>query len=93
VTYALDQTKFCNLTVAEFIEFYTGVNKTSAEKIKRPSNRYLPPTEYNPPNTPLPEDIDWRNAGVVTPVKNQGELYLANIFRTLIIFSFFQRKM
>jgi len=64
VEFALN--KFADLTATEFKQIYA-----SSGFFNLPSSdeEYL---EFDP-SKPLPNDVDWRTKGVVTPVKNQGQ--------------------
>ncbi|XP_076756594.1 uncharacterized protein LOC143426815 [Xylocopa sonorina] len=60
-------TKFADLTPKEFKAHYLGF---------RPDLRQendIPLTQAAIPNIPLPPKFDWRDRGVVTPVKDQGQ--------------------
>jgi len=61
-------TKFMDLSPSEFRSFYLLTNFTSP-KIR--GERY--PVLPRSPSVELPESFDWRNAGVVTGVYNQGQ--------------------
>lgn len=64
-TYWLRMNKFGDMTNKEFVSFYNGYRHDLA---KRSSNRKV--FKYDP-NAPIPDSIDWREKGYVTPVKNQ----------------------
>merc|ERR1712002_880681 len=57
--------EFSDLTDAEFEEMYLSGLRVP----EGPSNA----TMYVPDNEPMPNAVDWRTAGMVTPVKNQGQ--------------------
>eukprot|EP01099_Mayorella_cantabrigiensis_P001826 TRINITY_DN179_c0_g1_i1.p1 TRINITY_DN179_c0_g1~~TRINITY_DN179_c0_g1_i1.p1 ORF type:complete len:332 (+),score=98.75 TRINITY_DN179_c0_g1_i1:51-1046(+) len=69
VTYTVSMNKFADLTVNEFVERYTG-----AKQIVE-----MTPEDLKAAGKPLdslvslPTTVDWRTAGVVTPVKDQGQ--------------------
>lgn len=58
---------FADLTNSEFLEKYGGLHRPLV---------HIPESEHTvhfEPAQTLPTSIDWRNKGVVTPVKNQGQ--------------------
>merc|ERR1712193_475036 len=57
--------EFSDLTDAEFEEMYLSGLRVP----EGPSNA----TMYVPTNDAIPNAVDWRTAGMVTPVKNQGQ--------------------
>merc|ERR1711910_123119 len=57
--------EFSDLTDAEFEETYLSGLRVP----EGPSNA----TMYVPTNDPIPNAVDWRTAGMVTPIKNQGQ--------------------
>jgi cathepsin L len=67
VTYTVAMNKFADLTTTEFIERYTGVNKTIE----------ITPADLKAQNgddlQALPASVDWRSSGAVTGVKDQGQ--------------------
>jgi len=56
--------QFSDLTDEEFAEYYL----TGYRMADKPDNA----TIFVPSNEPIPNDVDWRNQGMVTQVKNQG---------------------
>ncbi|XP_050225669.1 ervatamin-B-like [Mercurialis annua] len=68
-TYELDLNHFADLTNKEFLTTYTGYR---AQEVAQTINKSTKaPTDYH--ITDVPESIDWRQRGVVTGVKFQGE--------------------
>jgi len=70
-TYRLGINRFAVLTNLEFREIFNGFKhlknlRSQLTDIRRP---YVPAPSY----TTLPAAIDWRDHGIVTPVKNQGQ--------------------
>lgn len=63
-TYYLEINKFADLTDEEFENFYLTYDETGEDEL---SNIFV-----LPPNTEVPESIDWREKCAVLEVKNQG---------------------
>ena len=64
--FTLAMNEFGDMDPAEFSKMYNGY--------RAPANRNDDPKIYRPPrNVKLPDTVDWRTKGVVTPVKNQGQ--------------------
>jgi cathepsin L len=67
-SYTVGINKFADLENAEFVKIYNGlkakVNTTAGNRMT-----------YMSPNVPftLPDSVDWRKQGYVTPVKDQGQ--------------------
>merc|ERR1712121_25021 len=62
-SYTLGINDFADLTNEEFVKMYNG--------FVAPSN--IEQVEFNGVVGSLPESVDWRSKGYVTPVKNQGQ--------------------
>ncbi|KAJ8665127.1 hypothetical protein QAD02_006789 [Eretmocerus hayati] len=71
VTYELGINQFSDMLPEEFSEKYTGFKVTS-ETLEDLSN-HTTATFLAPANVEVPNSVDWREKGAVTPVKNQGE--------------------
>jgi len=65
-SYTLGINKFADMEHSEFVDTFNG--------LKRSNTTHLDRATYLSPNVPftLPDTVDWRNQGYVTPVKNQG---------------------
>jgi len=64
-SYTLGINEFADLTNKEFVRKYNGfVAPSNLEDVKAETHIDI---------TSLPDSIDWRSAGYVTPVKNQGQ--------------------
>jgi cathepsin L len=69
-TYTLGVNTFADWTFAEFKAALFGTKYNATNSIKRASSG----TFYRlPGNVKVPESVDWREQGAVTPVKNQGQ--------------------
>jgi cathepsin L len=67
-TFWLGMNKFADLTVTEF------ARKMSGYKVTIPGQRNKDRHEFvRNPNVKLPDTVDWRDKGYVTPVKDQGQ--------------------
>jgi cathepsin L len=67
-TYRLGMNQFGDLTNQEFVQIYNGFNKT--KNMFKSNDR---PTFLKPSNVKIPDSVDWRTQGYVTPVKDQGQ--------------------
>jgi len=65
-SYFLGANQFADLTHTEFVKLYTG----HILKSSRVSNAT---TYLSPANLLIKDNVDWRDHGYVTPVKNQGQ--------------------
>jgi cathepsin L len=70
-TYTVKMNKFGDLTNEEFVAMMNGFNKTKS--MFRSSGT---PTFLKPSNAQIPDSVDWRKQGYVTPIKDQGLLLL-----------------
>ena len=67
--------QFGDLTVDEYRYFFLGLRSDFSNGTK--GSAFLPPSGVT-----LPDTVDWRTKGYVTPVKNQGML-LSNSISTM----------
>jgi cathepsin L len=67
-TYWLKMNKYGDMTGKEFVRTLNGFNKTKSmhKAIERP-------TFMMPSNVKIPDSVDWRTQGYVTPIKDQGQ--------------------
>jgi len=66
-TFTVKMNKFGDLSSAEFGRLYNGYNMTKDMK-KTLGNKYV-----REPSFKVPDSVDWRTQGYVTPVKDQGQ--------------------
>ena len=60
--------QFGDLTLNEYKLLFLGIRGHYNNDTKRSGSTYLEPS-----NVKLPDTVDWRTKGYVTPVKNQGK--------------------
>ena len=72
---------FGDLTQDEYRFFYLGMRSHFSQETKRNGSTYLKPSHVK-----LPAEVDWRQDGYVTPVKNQGNYVTALVFDMPSIF-------
>lgn len=65
-SYIMGLNQFADLTPEEFARFLNPSHHSKYDK--NPGNN------TNPKSDKLPDSIDWREVGVVTPIQNQGVL-------------------
>jgi len=68
-TYWLGMNKFAAMTVDEFVKAMNGYNVTM--RGERTQDRHT--FRFNPRLGDLPDTVDWRDKGYVTPIKDQGQ--------------------
>merc|ERR1712038_188147 len=67
-TYTLGMNQFGDLTLNEYKLLFLGLRGHYSNYTERAGSPFLPPS-----NVKLPDTVDWRTKGYVTPVKNQGQ--------------------
>lgn len=59
--------EYCDLVSDEFNKAFNGFKQTG----KTAEKPISPPEKYEKPVDKIPESVDWRERGAVTPVKSQ----------------------
>jgi cathepsin L len=67
-TFWLGMNAYADMTVDEFVKVMNGYNMTM--RGQRTQDRH---TFMSNPNVKLPDTVDWRKEGYVTPIKDQGQ--------------------
>jgi cathepsin L len=67
-TFTVAMNKFGDLTNTEFVGQMNGFNKTRSMLNGNEGSQFLKPT-----NVKIPDSVDWRTQGYVTPIKDQGQ--------------------
>ncbi|KAK2554731.1 Cathepsin L [Acropora cervicornis] len=67
-SHVLAMNQFGDLTETEYRFLYLGMRSHFSTESNRNGSTYLPPSHVT-----LPAEVDWRQEGYVTPVKNQGQ--------------------
>ncbi|KAG4066592.1 hypothetical protein HA402_007228 [Bradysia odoriphaga] len=70
VTYKLGLNKYADLLQQEFAETMNGFNRSAGNLYK--SNIKSEAVTFIEPDVDVPESVDWRKKGAVTPIKDQG---------------------
>ena len=65
-TFELELNWFADMTAEEFASIYNGYGKGQREETQNT-------TIYRSTDATVPDSVDWRTKGLVTPVKNQGD--------------------
>jgi cathepsin L len=67
-SYTMSLNKFADLTNAEYKRLFMGIN---VDVVKNPSLMSRETVKLSPNG--VPDSVDWRTKGIVTPVKDQGQ--------------------
>jgi len=67
-TYWLGMNAYADMTIDEFVKVMNGYNATMQSARTQTRNTF-----QSNPNVVLPDTVDWRDKGYVTPIKDQGQ--------------------
>jgi cathepsin L len=67
-SFSVKMNKFGDMTNQEFVAQMNGFNKTRTMVQSNEGSKYLAPA-----NVKIPDSVDWRTQGYVTPIKDQGQ--------------------
>jgi len=67
-TYYLGMNKYADMTITEFAKMMNGYNVTMRGERSQDRHSFI-----RNPNVQLPDTVDWRDKGYVTPIKDQGQ--------------------
>jgi cathepsin L len=71
VTFRLAENAFTDMLHHEFVNIMNGFNRTNAI-LKGIESKLEGATFIEPANVQIPDSVDWRTLGAVTPIKDQG---------------------
>jgi cathepsin L len=67
-TFTLGMNKYADMTISEFVKVMNGYNATARVQGNQDRHTFT----FNP-SLKLPDTVDWRQQGYVTPIKDQGQ--------------------
>lgn len=70
VSFKLGVNKYADMLLHEFTKLVNGFNRSLSENYIHTVDDAV--TFIEPANVQLPDEVDWREKGAVTPVKDQG---------------------